>query len=92
MTVLTDTQREQVKRGLARYGDQGPTVISKSNLRLAVNATDDWINTNQAAFNSSLPAIAQSELTTEQKTLLFCAVAAIRVSPAFARKLFGEID
>ena len=92
MAVLTDNQREQVKRGLARYGDQGPTVIGKADLRLAVDATDNWIEANQGSFNSSLPAVAQANMTTAQKTLLFCAVAAMRVSPAFAKRLFGEID
>jgi hypothetical protein len=69
--------------------------MSKDDLLAAVNATDTWIEDNQAAFNNALPAAANSELDATQKTLLFCAVALMRVDPGVAtllRKVFGEVD
>jgi len=66
--------------------------LSKAELVAAVNATDTWINDNQSSYNNALPTTAQSGLSTAQKTLMFCIVAAMRVSVAFARRLVGEVD
>lgn len=49
--------------------------ITKAELRSAVNATDDWIDTNQTSFNNALPANVRTSLNLSQKTLLFCFVA-----------------
>ncbi len=94
MAVLDDTARTQIWRGLMRYlsGLRESIALNKVELRAAIDATDTWINDNQASFNTALPAAAQSNLTTVQKTLLFCVVAARRVSPAFTRRLLGEIN
>ena len=75
------------------WSAQGETTnLIKSDLRAAVDATDNWIDLNQAAFNTALPIIARTNLSTAQKTLLFCAVALMRVSVEMARRLFGEVD
>jgi len=66
--------------------------VDKSELLAAVVATDTWIDNNQAGYNTALPSAFRDNATAAQKTLLFCAVAAARVSIAFARKLFGEVD
>ena len=66
--------------------------FSKSELYDAVVATDQWIESAQASYNSALPEPFGTEATLAQKTLLFCCVAAMRVSPAFARRLIGEVD
>jgi hypothetical protein len=66
--------------------------ISKTELRTAVDATDAWIEANQASFNSALPVAFRSNATLAQKTLLLCAVAVMRVSLPLARALFGEVD
>ena len=94
MAVLSEAERQQVWRGINRYASNIFQEIDIDNvdLRAAIDATDDWIDTNQAGFNSSLPAAAQAGLTAAQKTLIFCAVAAMRVSPEFARSILGEID
>lgn len=52
--------------------------LTKAELRAAVDATDDWIDANQASFNSALPEPAKSALTGNQKVRLFMAVAAKR--------------
>lgn len=51
------------------------TGITKPDLQAAVNATDQWIDDNQAAFNTALPQPARGQLNLAQKTLLFCFVA-----------------
>ena len=94
MAVLSEADRARIWRGLMRYASRElqEVALSKSDLRAAIDATDDWVETNQGAFNSALPAAAQSSLTVAQKTLLFCVVAAMRVDPQFARRLVGEVD
>lgn len=49
--------------------------FSKGDLRAAVDATDTWIDSNQASFNSALPAAFRTNASLAQKTLLFCYVA-----------------
>lgn len=95
MAVLSDTAREQLWRGLMRYWSQAREVIAvltKSDLRAAINATDTWIDDNAASFNSALPTTARNNLTSAQKTLLFCVVACMRVNAALARRILGEVD
>lgn len=49
--------------------------ITKVDLRAAVDATDDWIEANSAAFNLAIPQPARGALSATQKTLLFVYVA-----------------
>lgn len=49
--------------------------LSKLELRAAVDATDNWINSNAASFNTALPVEARTNLTTKQKWELFLLVA-----------------
>lgn len=49
--------------------------VTKTDLAAAIAATDDWIEANQASFNTALPQPARGALTTAQKTFLFCYVA-----------------
>ena len=94
MAELSSEDRERVFRGIMRWwsSEREPIAVSKSELLAAVNATDTWIDGNQAGYNSALPQAARDNLTTGQKTLLFCAVALARVSIAFLRKVVGEVD
>jgi hypothetical protein len=59
-----------------------PVAFTKADLRDALDATDDWIDENQASFNSALPQPFRSAATAEQKTLLFCYVAMRRRAAA----------
>ena len=98
MATLSTEDRARIWRGLMRYWSNTRTAcaVSKDELLAAVEATDAWIDNNQASFNTALPEAARNGLTTVQKTLLFCCVAAMRVSPAVAallRRLLGvEVD
>lgn len=102
MAVLSETDRQRVWRGVMRYWcnqpSPEPTPFTKAQFRAAVDATDDWIDGNGAAsststgYNSVLPAAFRNGASTAQKTLLFCAVACMRVSVAFARQVLGEVD
>jgi len=95
MAVLSTTDRQRIWRGLMRYwSNEGETVeSSKAFLLTLVGETDEWINDNQASYNSALSA---NSLTAAQKTLLFCAVALMRVDPGIAlllkRALAVEVD
>ncbi len=75
MAVLVEGDRFDVWANLMRLGEPYSGML-KTDLRAAVDATDDWIEANQASFNSALPLLARTSLTTRQKALLFMAVAA----------------
>lgn len=95
MATLPDADRRRVWAGIMRWWSRHQEELgafSKAELRAAVDATDQFIEDNQVAYNAALPQPFRGEATLEQKTLLFCAVAAIRVSIAFLRNLFGEVD
>ena len=64
--------------------------VSKGELQATVNETDTWINANQASYKTALTYSGQ--FTAAQLTLIFCCVAAMRVSVEFAKKLLGEVD
>lgn len=95
MAQLPDTDRARVWRGLMRWWSnlwEAVESLSKDQLRDAVNATDTWIDNNQASYNAALPEAARTALTQSQKTLLFCAVALARVSIGMLRRVFGEVN
>jgi hypothetical protein len=52
-----------------------PVAFDKNALRAAIDATDDWIDANQASFNAALPQPFRGSASATQKTLLFCYVA-----------------
>lgn len=74
MAVLSDTDRWRVCAQLMRSAI-GPLSVTKADLRAAVDATDSWIDSNQASFNTALPAAFKNSASLTQKTLLFCYVA-----------------
>lgn len=94
MAVLSEADRERTYKGVLRWlASNSPVpVVTKADIRAAIDATDTWIDTNGAAFNTALLAAFRNNATLAQKTVLFCAVAAMRVSQAFARSLFGNLD
>ena len=94
MANLSNADRQRVSNWLMRNWSAlfEPVGLSADDVRNSVNATDTWIESNQAAYNSALPAAAQSALTLAQKTLLFCTVAGARVSIAFLKRMVGEVD
>ena len=96
MATLSTEDHQRISNGLQRYWsrihESNVGSLNKSDYLNAINATDTWIDNNQASFNSALPAAAQSNMTTAQKTFLFCVVAAMRVGVGFLRNLVGEVD
>ena len=95
MASLTNVDRGKITTGLMRYWSRYFVLVSglsKTDLKDTVDAVDNWIEDNQGSFNSALPTAAKNNLTAEQKTLMFCIVAAFRVSKQFAIRLIGGID
>lgn len=94
MAILSDTDRRRIWRGLQRFwsGAWEPTAFGKAELLAAANATDDWIEANQASYNTALPGAFRTGATQEQKTLLFMAVALARMDISLLRRVLGEVD
>ena len=94
MAELSEQDRIRLLVGSQNHWSQLSEVtgFSASDLKAAIDATDIWIDGNEVSFNSSLPNPFKTNATQAQKTLLFCVTAAMRVSPAFARKLIGGFD
>lgn len=94
MANLSAEAQAQISRGIQRYWSRifETAKFSSPQLVAAITAMDAWIANNQAAINSALPVAFRTYATLEQKTLLFCAVALARVSIAFLRQIFGEVD
>jgi len=80
MAVLSESDRVSVwaedMRDISNIREV--CAINKIDLRAAVNATDDWVDANQAAFNAALPLAARNGLTTSQKARLLTYVVAKR--------------
>jgi hypothetical protein len=78
MTVLVDGDRQAVNaefmRELSRLRDV-LGAVNKSDLKAAVDATDQWIDDNEGGFNTALPVAARTALTARQKAWLFFFVA-----------------
>lgn len=78
MAVISDADRWRAVRHFIDklFVQSGVTAnFDTVALKAAVDATDDWIDTNAGSYNSALPAFFRSTATLEQKTLLFCYVA-----------------
>lgn len=71
MAVLSDNDRAAVAADGMRDARLGtlPNML-KSDWRAAVNAADDWANSNAASFNTALPATFRNNATNAQKALL----------------------
>jgi hypothetical protein len=71
MAALSDSDRAALHAEFMRERDNVLGLgITKAELRAAVNAVDDWAESNTAAFNSAIPQPARSAMTVKQKTLL----------------------
>lgn len=95
MANLSEVDRRRIWRGLMRYWSRGGKELGdivKEDIYDAVASTDAFIDGIQATFNQALPEPYRTEADLDEKTLLFCAVAAMRVSVEFARTLFGGLD
>jgi len=75
MAVLPDLDRARTTNQWMRDSATTLAVCTKTDLRNALNATDQWIEDNQSSFNTALPVTFRNNATQAQKTLLFCYVA-----------------
>lgn len=77
MTVLDTTNRVVVWATMMQRMSDGreSTALTKAQLRAAVDAIDDWVEANAAAFNSAIPQPARGALTTAQKARLLMLIA-----------------
>lgn len=73
MAVLDNAARQAVRDAIMRARNVG--AVTKTDLRAAIDATDNWIDSNQASFNTALPEPFKGSATTQEKTVLFCFVA-----------------
>ena len=69
MAVLDEAARQFVWRKFMAAGNT-PGTILKADLRAAVNAADDWVDANAAAFNTALPVAFRTAATAQQKAIL----------------------
>jgi hypothetical protein len=66
MAVLNEADRADVWANWMREND-APIAIVKADLRAAVDAIDDWVNSNAASFNTAIPLPARTSLSARQK-------------------------
>ena len=76
MAVLSNTDRVAEWAGFmsdlsSRFE---PLNLIKQDLRAAIDAVDDWIDSNTSSFNQALPVAARSALTPAQKAELLVRV------------------
>lgn len=71
MAALSSGDRLALRDAFMRVAENilGAT-YTKADLQAAVNAADDWADSNTASFNSALPVATRNGMTTKQKTLL----------------------
>lgn len=84
MAQLTDGQRRAIWRDYMRVSSDArePLALTKQELRVAIDATDAFIDGLATPFNNALPAPARAALTPKQKVRVFMAVAKARFGAA----------
>lgn len=76
MATMTTGQRAACASALMNDFSQRRSVLApltKADLRAAVDAADQWVSDNAAAFNAALPVAARGALTAAQKSHLLTA-------------------
>lgn len=82
MAILGDADRSSVwSEIMSRLsGERQSLSVTKSDLRSAVDAVDQWVSDNQASFNAALPVAFRNDATASQKALLLMYVVIRRYS------------
>ena len=78
MAVLSDSDRVAVWLQHMRENAETYGVMTKADLRAAVDAADQWAEDNASAFNLAIPQPARASMTAKQKALLLMFVVAKR--------------
>lgn len=78
--VLNEPQRDYFAAEIMRLASatRQKLDVSKSDVRSAVAAADDWLEANFPSFVATLPASVQTTLTDKQKMRLLVALANFR--------------
>ena len=94
MAVLPAADRLRIWRGLSRWWSnlRENCALNKADLQAAVTASDAWVDSNSASFNSALPVAARNNLTTSQKSLLLVAVILMRHNVELLKRIFPEVE
>jgi len=72
MPALSEANRELIYEEIILKNRDGEVdSLTRADLRAAIDAIDDWILANQAAFNTAIPQPARGVLTARQKALIF---------------------
>lgn len=76
MAVLSNADRAELAADIMRAlsANREPAPFLKAAIRAAVDAADDWANSNAAAYNTALPATFRTNATADQKSRLLEAV------------------
>lgn len=84
MAVLNETQRQAVRDTLIRLRDEFAAWVNlggtKADVRAVVDAFDDYLETNAAAINQSIPVGPRGAFTTPQKAIIMAYVALKRAA------------
>lgn len=73
MAVLSDADRLTLHTLLMQVMSNQHSVlasVTKADMRAAINAADDWRDTNAASYNNALPAAFKNNASAKQKALL----------------------
>ena len=94
MAVLQPSDRQRIWRGVMRYWSAWltPVGVTKSELQAAVNAADDWLESNAVLYNTAPPLPFRTNATTAQKAFLLACVALARGNVSLLRMILGEVD
>lgn len=79
MAIMTNGDRADAWAALMRDSRAGVWgAITKTDLRAALNAADQWMSDNSIAYNLALPTAFRAAATSAQKALLLSYVLAKR--------------
>lgn len=70
MAVLSDPERLAVAKAYMEDERTSHGAVLRSDIVAAVNALDDFFNTNATAINNALPTATKNNLTVSQKSRL----------------------
>lgn len=70
MAILSNPERAGVLAAWMRANTSPMGVITKAELRLALDAIDQWADDNAASMNAAIPQPARGVLTAKQKAWL----------------------
>ncbi len=76
MAVLSEAERVAAYQRFMSDASSVRALLSltKAELRAAINAVDDWADSNASEFNQALPVAARTALTAKQKAMLLAYV------------------